>query len=123
MKSTDSKIQELALLMSLIVMLFVAGCASSSGGSGSPGGSGGSRTLKQVDLEVSPKMTRFNNVAASTGGVTQGEKAQVNDAYSQYQAAYKKALQAAGNNPDAPAPANVSALATQVIGAIDEAVP
>ena len=130
MKSTDSKIQKLALLMSLILMLFVAGCASSSGGSGSSGGSssgrsgsGGSQTLKQVDLDVSPKMTRFNNLAASSGGVTQGEKDRVNGAYAQYQAAYKQALQAAGNNPDAPAPANVSALATQVIGAIDESVP
>jgi phage tail sheath protein FI len=68
-------------------------------------------------------MTRFNNLAASSGGMTQNEKDQVNGAYSRYRAAYKQALQAAGNNPDAPAFANVSALATQVIGAIDESVP
>ena len=116
MNFIDTKIQTLAVFMSLILMLFVSGCASNSGGSGSPGGSasGSSRTLKQVDLDVSPKMTRFNN--ASGAGVTEGEKDQVNAAYSRYQSAYHQALQAAGNNPNAPAPANVTSAADELIG-------
>ena len=102
--------------MSLILMLFVSGCATGSGGSSdsSASGSGGSRTLKQVDLDVSPKMTRFNN--ASGFAVTEGEKDQVKAAYSRYQSAYQQALQAAGNNPNTPAPANVTSAADDLIG-------
>ena len=120
MKLINPKTQTLAVFMSLILMLFAPGCASSSGSSGSPSGSGsgGSRTLKQVDLDVSPKMTHFNNAVASGVGVTEGEKDQVNAAYSRYQAAYNQALQAAGNNPNTPAPANVKASADELLGAL-----
>ena len=106
--------------MSLILMLFAPGCASSSGGSGSPSGSdsGGSRTLKQVDLDVSPKMTRFHNAVASGAGVTESEKDQVSAAYARYQSAYQQALQAAGNNLNTPAPASVTAAADELIGAL-----
>jgi hypothetical protein len=120
MNSINSKMQKLALFGMLLLSLFISGCASSSGGSGSPGGSssGGSRTLKQVDLDVSPKMTRFHNAVASGAGVTEGEKDQVNNAYARYQAAYNQALQAAGNNPNTPAPADVKAAANDVLGAL-----
>jgi len=103
--------------MALLAMLFISGCATSSGGSDSPGGSSASRSLKQVDIDVSWSMTRFRN-AAATGTMTQGEKDQVNGAYARYQAAYHEALQAANNNVDAAAPANVGTLATQVISAV-----
>ena len=73
-------------------------------------------------MDVSAPMTRFHN-AVSSGNITSGEQQQVNSAYSQYQAAYSQALQAAGNNRDAPAPANVKALATQVIGAVQSSIP
>jgi hypothetical protein len=72
-------------------------------------------------MDVSRKMTQFHNAVAA-GGVTQGEKDQVNNASARYQAAYNQALQAAGSNRNAPAPDNVTALATQVIGAV-EAIP
>jgi hypothetical protein len=119
MNSINSKMQKLVLFGMLLLSLFISGCASSSGGSGESGGSssGGSRTLKQVDLDVSPKMNRFHNVVAG-GGVTQGEKDQVNNAYARYQAAYNQALQAAGNNGNAPAPANVKAAADDVLSAL-----
>jgi hypothetical protein len=123
MKPTNPKIKQLVLFVALLLTLFISGCASGSGGSGSPGGSstGGSRTLKQVDLDVSAKMTGFHNAVAAVL-VTQGDRQQVNSAYARYQAAYNQALQAAGNNPDAPAPDNVKALATQVVGAV-ESIP
>ena len=102
--------------MALLATFFVSGCASSSGGSSSPGSSSsGGRTFKQVDMDVSQPMTRFRN-STSSGNITLGEQQQVNSTYSQYRAAYDQALQAAGNNRDAPAPANVKALATQLIG-------
>lgn len=114
----NSKIQKLALTVALLATLLVSGCASSSGGSSSPGGSGsGGRSFRQVDMDVSEPMTRFRN-AVGRGNITLGEQQQVNSSYSQYRAAYDQALQAAGNNRDAPAPANVKALATQVIGEV-----
>jgi hypothetical protein len=123
LKLIYSTVQRLAVFASLILALFAPGCASNSGGSVGPGGSGagGSRTLRQVDLEVSAKMTRFENAVAAVM-VTQPGRKQVNGAYTRYQAAYNKALQAAGNNPDAPAPENVKALATRVVDAV-ESVP
>ena len=72
-------------------------------------------------MDVSGPMTRFHN-AVATGNITPGEQQQVNSDYAQYRAAYDQALQAAGNNRDALAPANVDALATQVIGAV-QSVP
>lgn len=111
-------LQKLAVTAALLATLFVSGCASSSGGSSSPGSSGsGGRTFKQVDMDVSEPMTRFRN-SISGGNITLGEQQRVNSAYSQYRAAYDQALQEAGNNRDAPAPDNVKALATQVIGAV-----
>ena len=105
--------------MSLLLTLFVSGCASNSGGSGDSGGSssGGSRTLKQVDSDVSGKMMRFNN-AVALGTVTPGEQQQVNSVYTQYRAAYRQALQAAGNNSNALALDSVTSLANQIIGAV-----
>ena len=120
MKRINPKIQKLAVFAALLLMLFVSGCASSSGGSGSPGGSGRSRTLKETEMDVSWPMTRFRN-AVDRGSMTQGEQEQVNNAYARYQAAYREALQAAGNNRDAPAPDNVKALATEVISAVGAA--
>jgi hypothetical protein len=119
----NSKIQKLALTAALLATLFVSGCASSSGGSSSPGSSSsGGRTFKEVDMDVSSPMTRFHN-AVTGGNITPGEQQQVNSIYSQYRAAYNQALQAAGNNRDAPAPANVKALATQVIGEVQQSIP
>jgi hypothetical protein len=67
-------------------------------------------------------MTRYRNAVASGAGVTEGEKEQINSLYARYQAAYSEALQAAGNNRDAPAPKSVTDPATQLIGAI-QALP
>lgn len=111
------QIQKLAVSIAFLVMLIISGCSTGSGGSSSPGGSGGSRTLKQIDIDVSWKMTRFRNAVAA-GAMTQGEQDQVNGAYARYRSAYSEALQAANNNGDAPAPSNVAALATEVISAV-----
>jgi hypothetical protein len=127
MKIIDLKIQRAALLgslvLTLLLMLLISGCTSGTGASSSAGGSssgsassGGSRTLKQVDMDVSWPITQFRN-ASGFGKVTSTEQEQVNSAYSRYEAAYREALQAAHNNPDAPAPANVKALADKVIEA------
>jgi hypothetical protein len=117
MKLTYPQMQKLALSMALFVILFISGCSTGSGGSSSPGGSGGSRTLKQVDMDVSWPMTRFRNAVAA-GAMTQGEQDRVNGAYARYRSAYSEALQAANNNGDAPAPNNVTTLATEVISAV-----
>jgi hypothetical protein len=121
MKLTNPKIQKLAPVVVSLMMLFISACTTNSGGSSSPGGSSASRTLKETEIDVSWPMTRFHN-AVPTGGVTPSEQAQVNDAYSRFKAAYSQALQAAHNNPNAPAPDNVKALATQVISAV-QAIP
>jgi hypothetical protein len=107
------KFQKLATLVTLFLLLLAQGCATP--------GSSGSRTLKEVDMDVSGAMTRFRNGVAA-GAVTLAERQQVNSAYAGYQAAFHEALQAAGDNRDAPAPDNVKALATQVIAAIS-AIP
>jgi hypothetical protein len=117
MKLTSPLIQKLAPSIALLVMLFISGCSTGSGGSSSPGGAGGSRTLKQVDTDVSWSMTRFRNAVAG-GAMTQGEQDRVNGAYARYRSAYSEALQAANNNSDAPAPSNVGTLATEVISAV-----
>jgi hypothetical protein len=127
MKLLNPKKQEAALfgslLLTLLLMLLVSGCTSGSGASNSAGGSSsgssssGGRTLKETDMDVSWPMTKFRN-AAGFGKVTATEQKEVNDAYARYEAAYREALQAAHNNPNAPAPANVKALANQVIEAV-----
>ena len=117
MQLTYPQIKKLAIALALLVMLFISGCSTGSGGSSSPGGSGGSRTLKQVDMDVSWPMTRFRNAVAA-GAMTQGEQDQVNGAYARYRSAYSEALQAAHSNGDAAAPDNVTTLATQVISAV-----
>jgi hypothetical protein len=107
------KFQNLATLVTLFLLLLAQGCATP--------GSSGSRTLKEVDMDVSGAMTRFRNGDVA-GAVTLAEREQVNSAYASYQAAFHKALQAAGDNHDAPAPDNVKALASQVIAVIS-AIP
>jgi hypothetical protein len=119
MKLINPKLQRLLLFVPVLLMLFVSGCASSSGGASAPGGG---RSLKDVDLDVTPKMTKYHN-AVARGELTQGEQEQINNAYARYQAAYNEALQAANNNRNAPAPSNVEALATQVISALGQAAP
>ena len=103
----------LPALAALLLLLLPQGCSTT--------GSGGGRTLKQVDMDVSWAMTRFRN-GMTAGAVTLGEQEQVNSAYASYQAAYREALRAANNDRNTPAPDNVKALATQVIGAIS-AIP
>jgi hypothetical protein len=120
MKLIKQSVEKLALCLQLLLMLFLSGCVSSSGGSDNPVGSGGGyRTLKQVDHEVTPKMTRFRNALAAGTAVTQDNQQEVNNAYARYQAAYTQALHAAGNNPNAPAPDDVTARATQLLGALN----
>ncbi len=102
------KINFFASLFLLLLLLF-PGCST-------PGAAGG-RTLKQVDISVSWPMTRYRNGVAA-GAITRAEQDQVNTAYASYQAAYAKALDAAHNNRDAAAPADVQTLADQVTAAI-----
>jgi len=101
------------LAVTLVLLLVLPGCSTMN--------SGGSRTLKQTEMDVSWPMTRFRNGVAA-GGVTRAEQEQVNSAYASFEAAYREALQAANNNRNAPAPDNVKALATKVIGAV-ESIP
>ena len=110
---TNVMIPKLAVFLALVLVLLMPGCSTP--------GAGGSRTLKQTEMDVSWPMTRFRN-AVSAGRLTQGEREQVNSLYSSFRAAYEEALRAANNDGSAPAPDNVKALATQVIGAI-QAIP
>ena len=107
------KFQKLAALVTLLFLLLPQGCSTT--------GAGGGRTLKQVDMDVTSAMRRFQN-GVTAGALTLGEREQVNSAYASYQAAYREALQAANGDRNAPAPDNVKSLATQVIGAIS-AIP
>lgn len=93
----------------LLLLLIAPGCSTTS--------AGGERTLKQTEMDVSWPMTRFRN-ACSAGRVTSGEQEQVNRAYAEFETAYNQALQAAHYDRNAPAPQNVTDLATKVIGAI-----
>ena len=110
---TGATAQKLAVFAALALLLLLPGCSTP--------GAGGSRTLKQTEMDVSWPMTRFRNGVAA-GRVTQGEQEQVNSLYSSFRAAYQEALKAANNDGNVPAPDNVKALATQVIGAI-QAIP
>ena len=62
-------------------------------------------------------MTRYRN-AVTAGAVTLGEQQQVNEAYNNYQKAFDDAVQASHSDYEAAAPANVKALANQVIEAL-----
>ncbi len=107
------KLRILAVLVTTLLLLVARGCATTGGG--------GSRTLKEVEMDVSGAMTRFRNGDAA-GAVTFAERQQVQSAYASYQSAYREALQAAQDNGNAPAPDNVKTLATQVIATIS-AIP
>jgi hypothetical protein len=111
MQLTRRKIQTLALLVPLILTLFISGCASSSGGAG------GVRTFKETEMDVSLPMMRYRNAVAA-GTLTQFEQQWVDKNYGRYQAAWREALHAANNDPDAPASDNVLQLAAEVIAAV-----
>ena len=104
----EMKLGRFASFVSLILLLLLPACNTTSGGS---------RALKQIDISVSWPMTRFRNAVAA-GAVTRAEQDQVNTAYANYQAAYAKALEAAHDNRDAAAPADVQTFADQVTAAI-----
>ena len=106
-------IRKLAAVATLFLVLLAPGCSTTT--------SGGARTLRQTEMDVSWPMTRFRNAVAA-GAVTRGEQEQVNSAYASFRSAYKEALGAANNDATAPAPDDVKALATKVIGAI-QAIP
>ncbi len=96
----------------LLLLLLASGCSTPNAGS---------RTLKQVDIDVSWPMTRFRNAVAA-GAVTSAERDRVNTAYAVYRAAYAKALQGAHDNRDAAAPDAVKIQADKVVAAIS-AIP
>jgi len=104
MKHRDSFVHIL-LTLSLCASLLLAGCATDPA------------TLKQVRMDVDWPMTRYRNAVAA-GAVTLGEQQQVSEAYNNYQKAFEDAVQAAHSNYETPAPANVKALANQVIDII-----
>jgi hypothetical protein len=99
-------------LLFLTASLLLTGCASTS----TPRGA--YPTLKQIRMNVEPKMTRYRNEAAF-GGLSLGERQRVEAAYSRYEKAYQEAVKAAGANYDVTTPDNVKALANEVISAID----
>ncbi len=101
-----------AALAILLLLVLAPGCSTPNAGS---------RTLKQVDMDVSWPMTRFRNAVAA-GAVTTAERDRVNTAFASYHAAYAKALENADNNREAAAPDALKALADQVIEAIS-AIP
>ncbi len=96
----------LAVLSALLMVFWLPACSTPA--------PAGSRTLKQTEMDVSWPMTRFRNADAA-GAVTLAERERVNSAYASYSAAYREAMQAASNNPNAPTPDNVKALATKVV--------
>jgi hypothetical protein len=100
-----------AMIGFLLSALLLCSCATTQ--SGYP-------SLRQLQVNVSWPMTRYNNAVAA-GAVTLGAQEQVKAAYAQYQAAFAVALKAANNNYDAPSPDNLKALAnqlSQILGAI-----
>ena len=106
-------VQTLFIGVCMFLVLALSACSSFSGG--------GARTLKQVDGDVSAALIRYHN-AVSAGAVTLGERDQVNSAYASYKSAYQNALQAANKDMNTPAPDDVRAQATKLIGAV-EAIP
>src|SRR5262245_4758280 len=100
-----TRTQLILCMFSLCGSMWLFGCAT------------GPATLKQVRMNVDWPMTRYRNAVAA-GAVTLGEQQQVNEAYNNYQKAFEDAVQAAHSNYETPAPANVKALANQVIDII-----
>jgi hypothetical protein len=96
--------QLLLLMLVSAATMFGDGCATS----------GNYPTLKQTQTNVSWPMTRYRN-ASYGGGVTLGEKQQVDAAYAAYEAAFKQALQEANGNYDAPTPDYLKARANELI--------
>jgi hypothetical protein len=93
------------IVLVLLMALALGGCASTQ--------SGTYPTLKQVQLHVSWPMTRYRNAAAA-GALTLAERQRMEAAYADYQAAFNRALEAAGGNDDAPAPEEVKERANEV---------
>jgi hypothetical protein len=111
-----NKSWRLGLLIVSVMMAVLAGGCSSTGS-----GKGAYPTLKNTQVNVDWPMTRYRNAVAA-GRVTTGMQQQVDQAYKAYKEAFDAAVQAANNNYDATTPANVRALADQVISAVG-AVP
>lgn len=97
-------------LFSLILLL--SGCVSPSGGGG--------LTLKETQINVDWKMVAYQE-AVTGGSVTEGQQQRVSAEHQAYQTAFRQVLADANGNLDAPAPANLRQLATQLIGMIDSA--
>ena len=70
--------------------------------------------LKQTHDDIDWKMTRYRNEVAFNA-IPAGFEAPVNAAYQAYQTAFDAALKQAGNNDNAPTPANVTQLADQLL--------
>jgi len=94
----------------LTLVLLMAGCASTSGGGG--------YSFKLTKMNVDWKMVAYQQ-GMTQGDVTTAEQQQVSAANAAFQASFQQALAEANGNLDAPAPANVRQLATQLIGLID----
>jgi hypothetical protein len=99
-----------ALLATCLLALLVSGCVSPSGG--------GVITLKQTQVNVSWKMTAYQN-AAGFGNVTLGQQQQVTAANQAYEAAFRQALAEAHGNLHAPSPPNLQQLASELVALID----
>jgi hypothetical protein len=100
-----------AVIPVIIAVLAMVGCASSS--------SNGVLTLKQTQINVSWKMTAYQQALASGGGVTEGQRQRVAAAHQAYEQAYQQALTDAGGNVEAPTPPKLQAAANQLIMAVD----
>jgi hypothetical protein len=90
-------------------VLFDLGCASTPDGGYS---------FKLTKMNVDWKMTAYQE-GVTLGNVTTAEQQQVSAANAAFQTSFQQALAEANGNLEAPAPANVRQLATELIGLID----
>jgi len=97
-------------LFGLTLVLLMVGCASTSDGDG--------YSFKLTKMNVDWKMTAYQE-GVTLGNVTTAEQQQVSAANAAFQASFQQALAEANGNLEAPAPANVRQLATELIGLID----
>lgn len=100
----------MAITTVVVALLVATGCTSVP--------DGGVLTLKETQLNVSWKMTAYQQ-AQIGGSVTESQAQQVNSAFRAYQQGFKQALANAGGNLDAPTPPKLQSIVNQLIATVN----